>query len=95
MQGKSQATTVAVTCEDDALAQQAVKGCDQKLNTTVMSREHENYESDRRAERSFKRSCCQALAKERTHDLDVNFNGNREGTGEPRHENSGHVGRYS
>ena len=37
----------------------------------------------------------QALAKEMTHDLDVNFNGNREGIAEPRHENSGHVGRCS
>ena len=30
-----------------------------------------------------------------THDLDVNFNGNREGIAELRHENSGHVGRCS
>ena len=42
----------------------------------------EKCELDRRAERSFKRACSQALAKEMTHDLDVNFNGNREGTAE-------------
>ena len=39
-----------------------------------MTREHENCELERRAERSFKGACCQALAKEMTHDLDVNFN---------------------
>ena len=40
-------------------------------------------------------ACCQALAKEMTHDLDVNFNDHREGIAEPRHENSGHVGECS
>ena len=60
-----------------------------------MTREHENCELERRAERSFKGACCQALAKEMTHDLDVNFNDNREGIAEPRHENSGHVGECS
>ena len=61
----------------------------------VMTREHENCELERRAERSFKQACCQALAKEMAHDLDVNFNDNREGIAEPRHENSGHVGECS
>ena len=37
-----------------------------------MTREHENCELERRAERSFKGACCQALAKfQMTHDLDV------------------------
>ena len=44
-----------------------------------MTREHEKCELERRAERSFKGACCQALVKEMAHDLDVNFNDHREG----------------
>ena len=60
-----------------------------------MRREHEKCELERRAERSIKGASCQALAKEMTHDLDVNFNDHREGIAEARHENSGHVGECS
>ena len=51
-----------------------------------MTRKHEKCEFGRRAERSFKGACCQAFAKEMTHDLDVNFNDHREGIAEPRLE---------
>ena len=45
VQGKSQATTAAVTREDDALAQQTeFKDEIKKLNTTVTTREQKNCE---------------------------------------------------
>ena len=95
VQSKSQATTAAVTCEGQSIRADRVRGWDQKSNSTVMTREHKKCELERRPERSFKGACCQALAKEMSHDLDVNFNDNREGIAEPRHEYSGHVGECS
>ena len=59
VQGKSQATTIAVTCEGQSTPADRVQGWDQKLNSTVMTREHEKCELERCAERSFKGACCQ------------------------------------